>query len=69
MHHISRSRQASVPRKLSWKVKALQDNFKDAHDAYENFKDRLMEDTIKPLETNPRIVNGGKCHICRLLGS
>lgn len=52
---------------LSDRVKALQDDFQKARARYLDFKDKLMADVIKPLETTHRITNGGKCHICRLL--
>lgn len=55
--------------KLSDRVKALQDDFQIARAGYMDFKHKLMEDVIKPLETTHRIPNGGKCHICRLLRS
>lgn len=53
--------------KLESKVKALQDDFATANAAHEDFRKRLLDETIKPLKIKLRIPNGGKCHLCRLL--
>jgi hypothetical protein len=49
---------------LSARISSLQDDFKKAGGAYDDFKSSLKEVAVKPLEDDSPIPNGGKCHFC-----
>lgn len=55
--------------KMSNKVLGLQEDLKSAEKAYADFKDSLLREVIKPLETDFPIPSGGKCEICLSLRS
>jgi hypothetical protein len=53
--------------KLSHKIQDLQEDLKRAEQAYSAFKNNLLQDVIKPLETGFSIPTGGRCSICSSL--